>query len=89
MLNYYNINIYLIRSLGRSKVNTIQTKNTIWSLKFTKEDIENFTLEVCNKCHCKDCLLSNESSKREACGKFLIGKMDTSFVIENCKNDSK
>ena len=57
------------------------------ALKFTKEDIENFTLEVCNKCHCKDaCYQMN--LRKEACGKFFNWKIGyTSFVIENCRKN--
>ena len=57
------------------------------ALKFTKEDIENFTLEVCNKCHCKDsCYRMN--LQKESCGKFFNWKIGyINFIIENCKNN--
>lgn len=58
-------------------------------IKFTKEDIERFSKEVCLDCHCKE---NCEKSKlrKEMCGKFFNWKIGYSnWVIEYCKDSIK
>ena len=58
-------------------------------IKFTKEDIKNFTIEVCSECHCKENCESH-NLRKEACGKFFNWKIGyTNFVIEYCRDARK
>lgn len=58
-------------------------------MKFTKEDIEKFTIEVCTKCHCKEhCERMN--LKKESCGKMFNWKIGyRSFIVDVLEKQRK
>ena len=58
-------------------------------MKFSKEDIKQFTLEVCTKCHCREhCERMN--LRKEACGKMFNWKIGyRSFVADILEKQRK
>lgn len=58
-------------------------------MKFTKEDIENFSIEVCSKCHCKQAC-ENMKLKKEDCGKMFNWKIGyKSWVVDVLEKQRK
>ena len=51
-------------------------------MKFTKEEVKQFTLEVCSKCHCKEQCEKQKLSK-EACGKMFNWKIGYKSWVED------
>lgn len=58
-------------------------------MKFTKEEVKQFTLEVCSKCHCKQAC-ENMELKKEACGKMFNWKIGyRSFIADVLEKQRK
>ena len=58
-------------------------------MKFSKEDIEQFILEVCSNCHCKN-TCEQMSLRKEACGKMFNWKIGyKSFVSDVLEKQRK
>lgn len=58
-------------------------------MKFTKEDVEKFTIEVCTKCHCKE-QCERMNLKKESCGKMFNWKIGyRSFAVDVLEKQRK
>jgi hypothetical protein len=58
-------------------------------MKFSKEDVEKFTIEVCTKCHCKE-HCESKKLRKEACGKMFNWKIGyRSFVADVLEKQRK